>query len=233
MSQQMSFEFAQGDAPPSGRIPRATRKRIAPMPPYQNLAPHQLPLAPPPAQRLETRPPIKPRIPFTAPASAPNGMDSATGIHEARLWSENGWTARVIKNEDDDGWAVEVRRDNKSEPLLLAPWNTDHDLRNPRPLDQSAFNGLVKTAAEIQQRHEQQIHARLHKRLTVNTPDSQWEVTLEIVPDEYEAHALLTAFDESGALITQERVAPDFKLTAAVAQTWIENDFRHPGRDES
>ena len=46
MSQQMSFEFAQGDAPPPGRIPRPTRKRIAPTPPYQTLAPHQLPLAP-------------------------------------------------------------------------------------------------------------------------------------------------------------------------------------------
>ena len=48
-----------------------------------------------------------------------------------------------------------------------------------------------------------------------------------------EAHALLTAFDENGELITQERVAPDFKLTAAVAQTWIESDFRQAGRDES
>jgi len=32
-------------------------------------------------------------------------------IHEARLWRDNGWTARVIKNEDDDGWAVEMIKD--------------------------------------------------------------------------------------------------------------------------
>ena len=29
-------------------------------------------------------------------------------IHEPRLWAQKGWTARVIKNEDDDGWAVEM-----------------------------------------------------------------------------------------------------------------------------
>ena len=27
-------------------------------------------------------------------------------LHEARLWKDNGWTAQVIKNEEDDGWAV-------------------------------------------------------------------------------------------------------------------------------
>ena len=31
-------------------------------------------------------------------------------VKEARLWIDNGWTARVIKNEDDDGWAVEMTR---------------------------------------------------------------------------------------------------------------------------
>jgi aldehyde:ferredoxin oxidoreductase len=29
-------------------------------------------------------------------------------VHEPRLWQDNGWTARVIKNNDDDGWAVEM-----------------------------------------------------------------------------------------------------------------------------
>ena len=28
-------------------------------------------------------------------------------IHEPRLWRDNGWTARVIKNNDDEGWAVD------------------------------------------------------------------------------------------------------------------------------
>ena len=37
-------------------------------------------------------------------------------IKEARLWRDNGWTARVIKNEDDDGWAVEMTKDGEPEP---------------------------------------------------------------------------------------------------------------------
>ena len=32
-------------------------------------------------------------------------------IMEPRLWKRNGWTCRVRKNEDDDGWAVEMIRD--------------------------------------------------------------------------------------------------------------------------
>jgi hypothetical protein len=40
-----------------------------------------------------------------------NGLMTSTGeddtepLHEATLRRDNGWTARVIKNNDDDGWA--------------------------------------------------------------------------------------------------------------------------------
>ena len=27
-------------------------------------------------------------------------------IQEARVWQGEGWTARVINNDDDDGWAM-------------------------------------------------------------------------------------------------------------------------------
>ena len=36
-------------------------------------------------------------------------------IHEPRLWRDKGWTARVIKNEDGDGWAVERSEEHTSE----------------------------------------------------------------------------------------------------------------------
>ena len=29
--------------------------------------------------------------------------DTLEAVHEDRLWIDNGWTAKVIKNEDDDG----------------------------------------------------------------------------------------------------------------------------------
>jgi hypothetical protein len=43
-------------------------------------------------------------------------------LHEARLWKDNGWTAQVIKNEEDDGWAVAMTPDGQVEPALVGPW---------------------------------------------------------------------------------------------------------------
>ncbi|HMV93648.1 MAG TPA: hypothetical protein PKC16_09370, partial [Thauera aminoaromatica] len=37
-------------------------------------------------------------------------------LRSDRLWQLDGWTARVIKNEDDDGWAVEMLQDGEAEP---------------------------------------------------------------------------------------------------------------------
>ncbi len=145
---------------------------------------------------------------------------------DGRRWSEDGWTVRVVSNEDEDGWAVEALRDGESEPVLVAPWSTERDGRAPRPLDRSAFNALVKSASEILQQHRRQLQARLHRRLTVSARDAQWEVTLDVVPDEFEPYALLAAFDESGERVAQEKVMADFKLTPAAARTWIEGDFR-------
>jgi hypothetical protein len=43
-------------------------------------------------------------------------------IHEPTLWVDDGWTAQVIKNEDDDGWAVAMIKDGEPEPALVGPW---------------------------------------------------------------------------------------------------------------
>ena len=86
--------------------------------------------------------------------------DDTTGTtQEARLWSDGRWTARVIKNEDDDGWAVAMTLHGQAEPALVGPWTMGRDKKNPKPLDVSAFNTLVKTASEVIRRHEQQLHA--------------------------------------------------------------------------
>jgi hypothetical protein len=57
-------------------------------------------------------------------------------------------------------------------------------------------------------------------------PEGEWEVTLEIVPDEYEPYAVLVAFDAGGEQVAQENVMPDFRLTEAAARAWIKGDFR-------
>ncbi|AVR88586.1 hypothetical protein [Thauera aromatica] len=175
--------------------------------------------------------------PLSAPESTPESTpesaaaDAPVAIREDRLWHDAGWMARVIKNEDDDGWAVEMLQDGEPEPALVGPWTMGRDKKNPKPLDQAAFNTLVKTASEVLLRHQQQRHAALHKRLTVFALDRQWEVRLDIVPDDYEPYAVLSAFDEAGDELAQLRVRPDFRLTSASATAWITDDFRRPRQE--
>ena len=150
-------------------------------------------------------------------------------IQEARLWRDDGWTARVIKNEDDEGWAVEMIKQGEAEPALVGPWTMGRDKKNPKPLDTAAFHTLVKTASEVLRRHEQQLHAMLHKTITITARAATVVVNLDIVPDEDDPYALLTALDDAGEQLAQVRVAANFKLSATSAGAWAENDFRRPG----
>ena len=149
-------------------------------------------------------------------------------VHEDRLWHDNGWTARVVKNEDDEGWAVEMVKDGQAEPALVGPWTMGRDKKNPKPLDVSAFNTLVKTAAEVIRRHEQQLHATLHRNVAVTVRGQRVTVALDIVSDEDDPHALLSASDVLGETLAQVRVAASFKLNVGSATAWIEDEFRKP-----
>ncbi len=149
-------------------------------------------------------------------------------MQEPRLWRDVGWTARVIKNDDDEGWAVEMIKDGEREPALVGPWTMGRDKKNPKPLDTAAFNTLVKTASEVLRRHEQQLHAQLHKSVSVEVRGEAVTVTLDIVPDEDEPTATLTANDDGGAELGRSKAAPNFKLTRTSAAEWIESGFRKP-----
>jgi hypothetical protein len=151
--------------------------------------------------------------------------DSGERIREARLWRDNGWTARVIKNEDDDGWAVAMTPDGQVEPALVGPWTMGRDKKNPKPLDSAAFNTLVKTAAEFVRRHEQQLHAALHQQIEIDHAGGRVCVTLDIEPDEENPSALLRAADASGEVLAEVRVSPSFKLTRTSASAWADADF--------
>jgi hypothetical protein len=154
--------------------------------------------------------------------------DTAAPIQEATLWSDELWTARVIKNEDDDGWAVAMTRQGDPEPALVGPWTMGRDKKNPKPLDAPAFHTLVKTANEVLRRHEQQLHAQLNKSVSVGAGSQRIRVSLQIVPDEDNPHAMLRAHDESGSELAVLRVKPDFRLSAASAEAWIEGGFEKP-----
>jgi hypothetical protein len=154
--------------------------------------------------------------------------DTQEPIHEDRLWSDEHWTARVIKNEDDDGWAVAMYLDNASEPALVGPWTMGRDKKNPKPLDTAAFNTLVKTAREVIRRSEQQLHAQLNKNVTVTAGEQRIKVALGIVPDEEGATATLSAHDEFDAELARVPVSPTFKLNVESAQAWIASGFERP-----
>ena len=164
------------------------------------------------------------RLPQPDPSARSNPIESPK-TQEPRLWCGDGWTAKVIKNDDDDGWAVAMSKDGEPEPALVGPWTMGRDKKNPKPLDVKAFNTLVKTASEFVRRHEQQLHATLHQRITVTANAARITVSLDIVPDEEHPHAQLSAHDETGELLAQLRVATSFRLNRASAIAWAESGF--------
>ena len=156
--------------------------------------------------------------------------DTQEPIQEARLWSDEHWTARVIKNDDDDGWAVAMYLDGEAEPALVGPWTMGRDKKNPKPLDKPAFDTLVKTAKEVIRRSEQHLHAQLNKNVSVTVEGRRIRVALAIVPDEEGATATLSAQDELGDELACVPVPPTFKLNVDSALAWIAADYEKPPR---
>ncbi len=154
--------------------------------------------------------------------------ESSAAINEPRFWRADGWTARVVKNEDDEGWAVEMVKEGEPEPALVGPWTMGRDKKNPKPLDSAAFHTLVKTAAEVLRRHEQHTQAEQHKSVTVTAASGRVTVKLDVVADEDDPHATLSALDARGEELARVRVGPGFRLSAQAASAWIDNEFRRP-----
>ena len=169
---------------------------------------------------------------FSAIRAGVPTLDDTVKIQEPRLWSGDGWTAKVIKNDDDDGWAVAMIKDGEPEPALVGPWTMGRDKKNPKPLDGFAFSTLVKTASEFVRRHEQQLHASLHQSISVSVTlkgrSVRIDVTLNIVPDEDNPYAMLAAAGDGGGQLAQVRVPPSFKLNRASAVAWAEGGFSKP-----
>ncbi len=177
---------------------------------------------------------LRPAISISAalPDAMSDAPDTDEPLHEPRLWRDNGWTAQVIKNEDDEGWAVAMFKAGESEPALVGPWTMGRDKKNPKPLDSAAFNTLVKTASEVIRRHEQQLHAQLNKALHVARDGTWIKVTLEIVPAEDEPYAWLRALDTAGESLAQVKVGANFRFTQSAAEAWVDAGFERPaGRD--
>jgi hypothetical protein len=95
-------------------------------------------------------------------------------------------------------------------------------------LDGSAFITLVKTASEFVRRSEHQLHATLHQSVTVNGPQGRVTVSLDIVPDEDDPYATLSAQDEGGDALVAVKVGAGFKLNRQSAQDWVDQDYFAP-----
>ena len=151
--------------------------------------------------------------------------DPLPDIAEPRRWRRDGWTAVVVKNEDDDGWAVEMTRTGDEAPALVGPWTMGRDKKNPKPLDLPAFHVLVKTANEVIRRHEQAEHARLHKRFRYTRPDGRNVLaSLDVVADEDDPHAILQcAVAETGEVIAEGRVPPNTRLDARTMERFLQS----------
>ena len=154
--------------------------------------------------------------------------DAAEVIHEPRLWRDDGWTARVIKNDDDEGWAVEMIKEGEAEPALVGPWTMGRDKKNPKPLDGAAFITLVKTAKEVLRRHEQQTAATMHKSVFVEREQGRITVRLDIVADDDEPFATLSAFDAAGDELASVKVGAGHRLDARTASAWVDGGFKRP-----
>jgi hypothetical protein len=157
-----------------------------------------------------------------------NNETAAELSKEPRLWQGDGWTALVIKNEDDDGWAVAMTKDGAAEPALVGPWTMGRDKKNPKPLDKFAFSALVKTASEFVRRQEQQLYAALHQSLEVTAKGARFTVGLDIQPDDDNPSATLSAIDANGDEAARIKVPPSFKLNRASAVAWVESEFDRP-----
>lgn len=150
-------------------------------------------------------------------------------VQEARFWQDDGWNAKVVKNEDDEGWAVEITQDGNPEPVLVAPWTMGRDKKNPKPLDANSFYTWVKTAAEVLGRHKQQLHAKLNKSVKAEFENQTVLFEMVITPDDDDPYGTLTAKDSFGDELGCARVPASFKLSAESAKEWAKGGFKRMG----
>ena len=150
-------------------------------------------------------------------------MDDIEDTSDPRLWKKAGWIARVIKNENDEGWAVSMTRIQDSEPSLVSPWTMGRDKVSPKPLDSAGFATLLKGANDVLRRHEATLRAHLHRSITCTDERGQRvRADFRIQQDEDDPHAILSVVDEqTGELVRQGRVSAASKLNEAGVQRFL------------
>jgi hypothetical protein len=149
--------------------------------------------------------------------------DMADETSNPRRWTKDGWSACVIKNENDEGWAVSMTRVGDSEPVLVSPWTMGRDKVNPKPLDHAGFATLVKGARDVLRRHEDALRARLHRSIICTGDVGQrLRADLDIQLDEDDPHAILSVVDTgTNELVRRGRASASFKLSEKTVQRFL------------
>ena len=127
-----------------------------------------------------------------------------------------------------DSYKKILRNHGIPEPVLISPWVMGRDKKSPKPFDGPAFATFVKTASEVLDRSARQRDAALTKRLSIAWGGKWFDVRLQVVPDEHDPHALLTATDDQGQTVASYRVAPNFKFTRDAMNEWARAEFPQP-----
>jgi hypothetical protein len=161
------------------------------------------------------------RVPAVSPLRDAPPMEDDTS--DPRCWTKSGWIARVIKNENDEGWAASMTRVGDAEPVLVSPWTMGRDKVNPKPLDHSGFSTLLKGARDVLRRHEDALRARLHRSITCAGETGQrLRADLDIQLDEDDPHAILSVIDEhTSEIVRRGRASPSFKLSEKAVQRFV------------
>jgi hypothetical protein len=99
------------------------------------------------------------------------------------------------------------------------------DKKNPKPLDVSAFNTLVKTASELSGGTNSSCMRRCTSPSRSRMGAQRVTISLDIELDEDSPSATLHATDAAGDVLADVRVAPSFRLTRASASAWADKGF--------
>jgi hypothetical protein len=155
------------------------------------------------------------------PLRDPRAMED--DLSDPRRWTKSGWIAHVIKNENDEGWAVSMTRVGDAEPVLVSPWTMGRDKVNPKPLDHAGFATLLKGANDVLRRHEAALRARLHRSITcLGEAGERLHAELDIQLDEDDPHALLSVINEqTSELVRRGRASTSFKLNEKAVQRFL------------
>jgi len=150
-------------------------------------------------------------------------MEDVEETSDPRLWKKAGWIARVIKNDNEEGWAVSMTRVGDSEPSLVSPWTMGRDKVSPKPLNHTDFKTLLKGANDVLRRAEVALHARLHRSITCKGESGQaLRADLDIQQDEDDPHAILSVVDlGTKEIVRSGRVSPASKLSEANVQRFL------------